>query len=132
MRPLQLSSLAGTLPVVVTPGLAFIARVAALLFTYCFAGAALWRLLSLCGLTISSWWLAAGLVASLPLGIVFKDLARSYEAATLGARPMSILQGKMFANIDLMLQLGEYMITGYPGASRQSSSFAKQNRNLSA
>jgi len=98
----------------VTPGLAFIARVAVLLSTYSCTGAALRRVLSLWGLSISSWWLAVGLVASLPLGIAYKDLARRYEAATMGARPMRVLQGKMFANIDLMLQLVEHMNTGYP------------------
>ena len=42
--------------------------------------------------------------ANLPLGITFKILARNYEAAALGARPMNALRGKTFRNIDLMLQ----------------------------
>lgn len=114
----------------VPPGLALIARVAILLFAYCFIGTALWRFLPLCGLSISTWWLAAGLIASLPLGITFKNFTRSYEAATLGARPMNILQGERFGNLDLMFKLVEYMRTGYPGASHRSLLFAEQNRNL--
>ena len=42
--------------------------------------------------------------ANLPLGITFKILARNHEAAALGARPMDVLRGKTFGNIDLMLQ----------------------------
>jgi hypothetical protein len=99
----------------VAPGLALLARFAGHLFTYCLIGTASWRLLSLCGISISSWWLVPGLIASLPLGITFKNLAHNYEAAALGARPMPVLQGKMFGNIDLMLRLVEAMRTGYPG-----------------
>jgi hypothetical protein len=107
----------------VAPGLALLARFAGHLFTYCLIGTASWRLLSLCGISISSWWLVPGLIASLPLGITFKNLAHNYEAAALGARPMPVLQGKMFGNIDLMLRLVEAMRTGYPGASHRSVLF---------
>ncbi|KAH0833049.1 cytochrome P450 [Lanmaoa asiatica] len=98
----------------VTPGLALLARTAGLLSAYCLIGSALWRLLALCGIPTSIWWLVAGLIAGLPLGITLKNLARDYEAATLGARPMPVLQGKVFGNIDMMLKLMEIMKNGYP------------------
>ena len=103
----------------VAPGLVLLARFAGHLFIYCLIGTASWRLLSLCGISISSWWLVAGVTASLPLGITFKNLARNYEATALGARPMHVLRGKVFGNIDLMLRLVEAMRTGYPGAAHR-------------
>jgi hypothetical protein len=75
---------------------------------------------------MSSWWLMAGLIAGLPLGITFKSLARNYEAAALSARPMHVLQGKTFGNIDLMLQMMEAVRSGYPGASHRSIHFTTQ------
>ncbi|KAF8554602.1 cytochrome P450 [Imleria badia] len=99
----------------VAPGLALLARFAGHLLAYCLIGTASWRLLSLCGMSTSSWWLVAGLIACLPLGITFKILARNYEAAAFGARPMHVLQGGTFGNINLMLKLVQAMKTGYPG-----------------
>ncbi|KAF8547417.1 cytochrome P450 [Imleria badia] len=99
----------------IAPGLALLARFVGHLFAYSLIGTTSWRLLSLCGISISSWWLLAGLIASLPLRITFKILARNYEAAALGARPMHVLQGGTFGNIDLMLKLVEAKRTGYPG-----------------
>ena len=72
----------------------------------------------------------AGLIASLPLGITLKNLARNYEAAALGARPMHVLQGGTFGNIDLMLQLMEAVRTGYPGTSNRSILFREKPRPL--
>lgn len=106
-----------------TPGLALLARFAGHLFAYCLIGAASWHLLSLCRISLSSWWLLAGFIASLPLGITFKILARNHEAAALGARPMHVLQGKVFGNIDLMLKFVEAMKTAYPGANHRSYPF---------
>ena len=103
----------------VAPGLALLARFAGHLFAYCLIGTASWRLLSLCGISISSWWLLVGLIASLPLGITFKNLARNYKAAALGARPMHVLQGRAFGNIDVMLRMVEAMKIGYPGAAHR-------------
>ena len=114
----------------VAPGLALLARLAGHLFAYGLIGTALCRLLSLCGISISSWWLVTGLIASLPLGITFKNLARNREAAVLGARPMQVLQGKTFGNIDLMLRLLKAMRTGYPGASHRLILFSEQNPDL--
>ena len=112
----------------VAPGLALLARFAGNLFAYCLIGTASWRLMSLCGISISSWWLVAGLIVSLPLGITFKNLARNYEAAAMGARPMHALRGKVVGNIDLMLQLVETMRTGYPGAGHRSILFPRETQ----
>lgn len=112
----------------VAPGLALLARSAGHLSAYCLISTASWRLLSLCGISISFWWLVAGLIACLPLGITFKILARNYEAATFGARPMHVLQGEIFGNIDLMFKLVEAMRTGYPGASHRSYPFPNKTQ----
>ena len=114
----------------VSPGLALLARFAGHLFAYGLIGTASCRLLSLCGISISSWWLVTGLIASLPLGITFKNLARNYEAAAMGARPMHVLQGKSFGNIDLMLRLLEAMRRGYPGASHRSIIFPSKTQTF--
>lgn len=111
----------------VTLGLALLTRITGLSLAYSLFGTALWRLLSLCGIPTSTWWLAAGLIASLPLGITFKNFTHNYEGAALGARLMPVLQGKMFGNIDLMFRLVEAMRSGYPGMSHRSIPFSEQN-----
>jgi cytochrome P450 len=61
-----------------------------------------------------TWWLI-GFIACLPLAVTFRILARNYEAAAFGARPMHVLQGETFGNIDLMYKWVEAFRTGYPG-----------------
>ncbi|KIJ13434.1 hypothetical protein PAXINDRAFT_170499 [Paxillus involutus ATCC 200175] len=70
------------------------------------------------GSSIPTWLLLPWLLACLPLGFAIKilctDLFRKYEAASMGARPMPVIKGKRFGNIDLMLNLLEHFKTGYP------------------
>lgn len=65
-----------------------------------------------------TWWLI-GFIACLPLAVTFRILARNYEAAAFGARPMHVLQGETFGNIDLMYKWVEAFRTGYPGTSHR-------------
>jgi hypothetical protein len=89
--------------------------------SYCLVGAAFARTAAmLCyGSSIPTWLLLPWLLACLPLGFAIKilctDLFRKYEAASMGARPMPVIKGKRFGNIDLMLNLLEHFKTGYPG-----------------
>ena len=100
------------------------------LIRYCLTGTAIWRLLLLCGASLSTWWLTAGFVVGFPLQITFKSLVRSYGATALGARPVDVPQGEVFGNIDLMLNLVEHLRSGYPGANHRLLSFSEQNQDL--
>ncbi|KAF8126892.1 cytochrome P450 [Boletus edulis] len=99
----------------VAPGLAFLARFAGHLLAHCLVATASWRLSSLCGISVSLWWFAFGLMVWFPMRITLKVLARNREEAALGAQPIPILSGEMFGSVDLMFRLVEAMRTGYPG-----------------
>ncbi|KAF8843740.1 cytochrome P450 [Paxillus ammoniavirescens] len=101
------------------PGLAFLKRVTLLSLSYCLVGAAFARIAALLyGSSIPTCLLLPWLLACLPLGFALKvlctDLFRKYEAASMGARPMPVIKGERFGNIDLMLNLLEHFETGYP------------------
>ncbi|KIJ66961.1 hypothetical protein HYDPIDRAFT_26376 [Hydnomerulius pinastri MD-312] len=101
------------------PGLAFLGRLALLPLAFCLVGTALARFASLFGAPIPTYLLVLGLTAILPLGfalkVLYTDLSRKYEATSMGARPMPVIQGDRFGNLDLMLKLLEHFRTGYPG-----------------